>query len=128
MLKLGYWEVCIYPPISHEDEDFTGADVADSFLKNVYMSTNVQDRTVSLSARTDSPLSSSFGKASLATSGSTNTSASGEPLGGTAVTNGTNDQVLKASQESAALKTKTLVESIALSAFGIVVASCTMFW
>nr|XP_019049096.1 endopeptidase [Kwoniella bestiolae CBS 10118]OCF28026.1 endopeptidase [Kwoniella bestiolae CBS 10118] len=38
--------------------------LGDSFLKNVYMTTNADDLTVQLSARTDAPGSSSFGQAS----------------------------------------------------------------
>ena len=38
----------------------------DAFLKNVYMTTSVDAKTVQLSARTDSPSSSSFGTTSSA--------------------------------------------------------------
>ena len=64
-----------------DTSDDSNVLIADSFLKNVYMTTNIQERTVQLSARTDAPLSSSAGVQ--------NTNAAIEALSDTKVSNAT---------------------------------------
>lgn len=62
--------------------------IADSFLKNVYMATHVEDKTVSLSGRADVEGSSSFGKGGRLSPASAGTITSGG-AGAGAAGNGT---------------------------------------
>lgn len=59
MLEPGFSEVSAVQPANSRSRADGGA-FADTFLKNVYMTTNIPERTVQLSGRTDLSLSSTF--------------------------------------------------------------------
>ncbi|WVQ97163.1 hypothetical protein IAU59_004273 [Kwoniella sp. CBS 9459] len=109
--------------------------LGDSFLKNVYMTTNAKDLTVQLSARTDSPGSSSFGlqDASTAAVNGTGTSTVGdssEPgvgmvatgLNGTALSDSNSTGASSASRSASVAVASARADTAKFSLIGAVAA------